>query len=47
MQALQWWDWPHERLRQALPDFRGLSAEAFLGKYESQKVLRPRLAIIR
>jgi phosphonate metabolism protein (transferase hexapeptide repeat family) len=34
MLALTWWDWPHERLRQALPDFRNLSAEAFLDRYE-------------
>ena len=47
MQALKWWDWPHERLRQALPDFRKLSAEAFLNKYEPQIALRPRLAVIR
>lgn len=33
MRALAWWDWDHERLRQALPDFRRLSAEEFLGKY--------------
>ena len=25
LQALAWWDWPHERLRAALPDFRTLS----------------------
>ena len=30
MQALAWWDWPHERLRAALADFRKLSAEEFL-----------------
>lgn len=34
MQALAWWDWPHERLRQTLADFRNLSAEAFLDRYE-------------
>lgn len=34
MQVLSWWDWSHERLRQALPDFRALPAEAFLEKYE-------------
>jgi phosphonate metabolism protein (transferase hexapeptide repeat family) len=34
MAALAWWDWPHETLRQALPDFRQLAAEAFLDKYE-------------
>jgi hypothetical protein len=34
MHALAWWEWPHERLRAALPDFRALSAEAFLDRYE-------------
>jgi len=34
MIALAWWDWDHDRLRAALPDFRALSAEAFLEKYE-------------
>jgi phosphonate metabolism protein (transferase hexapeptide repeat family) len=34
MQALAWWDWPHDRLRAALPDFRALPAEAFLDRYE-------------
>ena len=34
MLALAWWDWPHERLRAALPDFRTLSAEAFLKRHE-------------
>lgn len=32
--ALAWWDWDHARLRVALEDFRGLSAEGFLEKYE-------------
>lgn len=31
--ALAWWDWDHDRLRAALPDFRALSAEAFLERY--------------
>lgn len=31
--ALAWWDWPHDRLRQALEDFRELKAEAFLERY--------------
>ena len=35
--ALAWWDWPHDRLRTALPDFRKLTAEDFLGKYETLK----------
>lgn len=34
MLALSWWDWDNARLRAALPDFRILSAEAFLEKYE-------------
>jgi phosphonate metabolism protein (transferase hexapeptide repeat family) len=33
MLALAWWDWSHERLHAALPDFRALSAEQFLDKY--------------
>ena len=32
--ALAWWDWDHARLREALMDFRALSVEAFLEKYE-------------
>lgn len=35
MQQLAWWNWPHEALHAALPDFRRLSAEAFLDKYET------------
>lgn len=34
--ALAWWDWPHNRLRDALNDFRTLSAEAFLNRYEGR-----------
>lgn len=33
MLALAWWDWSHDRLRQSLPDFRRMKAEAFLEKY--------------
>lgn len=33
LMALAWWDWDHNRLRQALTDFRTLKAEAFLEKY--------------
>src|SRR5262245_30748549 len=35
MQALAWWDWPHERLREALADFRALSVEEFLKRHEA------------
>ena len=34
MVALAWWDWQHERLKETLNDFRSLSAEAFLERYE-------------
>ena len=34
LKALAWWDWEHARLRAALDDFRALSVEAFLDKYE-------------
>jgi phosphonate metabolism protein (transferase hexapeptide repeat family) len=42
LQAMAWWDWDHETLRIALPDFRALSAEAFIEKYEGQ----PRLELV-
>ena len=32
---LAWWDWSHEKLHAALPDFRTLPIELFLDKYES------------
>lgn len=35
MDKLAWWDWPHDRLRAALDDFRALDAAAFLDAYES------------
>lgn len=31
--ALAWWDWSHERLADALDDFRRLDAEAFVEKH--------------
>ncbi|GAB5429265.1 MAG: chloramphenicol acetyltransferase [Devosia indica] len=34
LDALAWWDWDHEQLHRALPDFRNLGIEAFLEKYE-------------
>lgn len=34
LKALAWWDWEHAALRTALDDFRALSVEAFLEKYE-------------
>jgi phosphonate metabolism protein (transferase hexapeptide repeat family) len=35
MEKLEWWHWSHERLRLALPDFRRLSAEELLDRYET------------
>lgn len=32
---LAWWDWDHETLRLALPDFRKLAVEEFLSKYQT------------
>jgi phosphonate metabolism protein (transferase hexapeptide repeat family) len=34
LMALGWWDWSHDKLHAALPDFRALGIEAFLEKYE-------------
>ncbi|MFC0410238.1 DapH/DapD/GlmU-related protein [Roseomonas elaeocarpi] len=31
---IRWWDWPHERLGEALEDFRHLGAAAFCGRYD-------------
>ena len=33
LERLAWWDWDHERLRRALPDFRALAIEEFLERY--------------
>jgi phosphonate metabolism protein (transferase hexapeptide repeat family) len=37
LQSLAWWNWNHQTLRFALDDFRALSIEAFLEKYEPLK----------
>ncbi len=46
LMRLAWWQWDHETLRSALPDFRTLSVEEFLDKYEASgddaRVPRPR-----
>lgn len=34
-QMLKWWDWDHDSLRTALPDFRVLDSESFLNKYSA------------
>jgi hypothetical protein len=45
MLKLAWWDWPHQRLHRALHDFRALSAERFLDKYEGDA--EPALQAVR
>lgn len=34
---LAWWDWPHDRIKAALPDFRNLSAAEFTAKYSDRE----------
>src|SRR5262249_49026453 len=41
LQRLAWWDWNHNRLRAALPDFRQLSIDDFLEKYEHTSARKP------
>jgi phosphonate metabolism protein (transferase hexapeptide repeat family) len=36
LEKLAWWDWSHERLRMALPDFRSPAVEDFLKKNARQ-----------
>ncbi len=45
LQQLSWWDWDHNTLHAAPPDFRTLEIEAFLEKYEA--VARASSAISR
>jgi phosphonate metabolism protein (transferase hexapeptide repeat family) len=40
LEHLAWWDWDHDRLRAALPDFRRLSIEDFLEKYAPASMQR-------
>lgn len=35
LMALAWWNWSHEKLQATLQDFRSMSAETFLEKYEA------------
>jgi phosphonate metabolism protein (transferase hexapeptide repeat family) len=37
---LAWWDWDHDALHAALPDFRKLAIEDFLEKYEASAEVR-------
>jgi len=38
IEAIAYWDWPHEALRAALEDFQRLDAAAFVDKYEGRAV---------
>jgi hypothetical protein len=37
LKRLAWWDWSHQELRAALPDFRTLSVGDFLDRYEAAR----------
>lgn len=41
---LAWWNWDHDTLRSALPDFRKLAVEDFLAKYEARIGDQPSLS---
>lgn len=36
IEALAWWDWPSERLFEAIPDMQSLPIEAFLDRWEAR-----------
>ena len=33
LKRIAWWDWPHDKIRLALKDFRNMSVQAFVEKY--------------
>jgi phosphonate metabolism protein (transferase hexapeptide repeat family) len=37
LMLVRWWEWPHERISDALEDFRKLDAAAFAAKYDPSK----------
>lgn len=39
LEALAWWDWPHDDIHRALADFRDLPIGQFLEKYEIHQAL--------
>ena len=45
LDRLAWWDWSHAQLRKAVPEFRALSAEAFLDRWEGceERMAAPRI----
>jgi phosphonate metabolism protein (transferase hexapeptide repeat family) len=40
LQALQWWEWTHEKLSEAIPDIQVLPIEAFLEKWENRRMTK-------
>jgi len=38
LHRIAWWDWPHERLGEAMADFRHLGAEAFCARHDPAPV---------
>lgn len=36
LQALKWWDWPHDMLKARMADFRALDAAEFVAKYTNR-----------
>jgi phosphonate metabolism protein (transferase hexapeptide repeat family) len=34
LERIGWWNWSHQQLARAMPDFRGLSIEQFVDKYD-------------
>lgn len=38
IEAMAWWDWPAERLFEAIPDMQALPIEAFLERWENKAV---------
>jgi hypothetical protein len=36
IEALAWWDWPFERLAEAIPDMQSLRLEDFLDRWEGR-----------
>jgi phosphonate metabolism protein (transferase hexapeptide repeat family) len=39
LQRLAWWDWTHDRLQAALPDFQRLAIDRFLERHEAAAVM--------
>jgi len=42
VEALGWWEWHHDDIHKALDDFRNLSIDAFLEKYEEKQEVVPK-----